>query len=385
MKKILICFGTRPEAIKLIPLYKELLKYPDEFQTRICVTGQHRELLDQVLDLFQVAPHVDLRVMQSDQSLYALSSRILLGMEEVLRGEAPDLVIVQGDTTTTFFTALAAFYAHVEVAQVEAGLRTYDIYSPWPEEANRQLTSRLCRYFFAPTDNNRRNLLNENFSPDQITVTGNTVIDALHDVVQRFSTEPQLEGKMLEQIRQAGYSPGDRDFLLVTAHRRENFGPGLKEICRALRAIAERHPEIDIVYPVHLNPNVKQPVQSSLGSTANIFLLPPLDYGPFVYCMQRSLFILSDSGGVQEEAPGLGKPVLVLRNTTERQEAVEAGTVRLVGTEYEKITAAAEELLLKGEMFRAMSEAVNPYGDGSASRQIVRFLLQSYGSEPSSS
>ena len=325
MKKVLICFGTRPEAIKLIPLYKELLGHQDAFETKLCVTGQHRELLDQVLNLFEVVPDSDLRVMRANQSLFELTSNILLGMQTVLEREQPDLVIVQGDTTTTFVTALAAFYCKIDVAQVEAGLRTYNLLSPWPEEANRQLTSRLCRFFLAPTESNRANLLKENFSEDSIAVTGNTVIDALFEVVGRLKADKKLRSAVELQLAESGYAVSDREFVLVTAHRRENFGQGMENICLALKTFAERHPEVDVVYPVHLNPQVQEPVRRILGSVPNIFLLAPLDYGPFVYCMQKSLFILSDSGGVQEEAPSLGKPVLVLRETTERQEAVDAG------------------------------------------------------------
>ncbi len=379
MKRILICFGTRPEAIKLIPLYKALRQHEDKFTTKICVTGQHRELLDQVLHLFEVKPAIDLKVMRANQSLYELTSSILLGMKDVLEAEKPDLVVVQGDTTTTFVTALAAFYSRIDVAQVEAGLRTYNLKSPWPEEANRQLSSRLCRFSFAPTESNRSNLKQEHFPDENIVVTGNTVIDALMEVVERFDADLSLQKRVKNQIAESGYTMSDREFLLVTAHRRENFGAGLEGICLALKTIAERHPELDLVYPVHLNPNVQEPVRRILGDTSNVFLTSPLDYGPFVYCMQHCVFILSDSGGVQEEAPSLGKPVLVLRDTTERQEAVVAGTVRLVGTDKDKIIATTEELLQRGDLFQSMSEANNPYGDGTASQKCVQFLIERYG------
>ena len=379
MKKILLVFGTRPEAIKMAPLVKKLQQMPEEFQTVVCVTGQHREMLDQVLRLFDITPEYDLNIMKPNQDLYDITSRILLGMRDVLREVQPDIVLVHGDTTTSMAAALAAFYQQIPVGHVEAGLRTGNIYSPWPEEMNRLITGRITTHHFSPTPLAKENLLREHVDEKQIIVTGNTVIDALQMVVERLKNDELLANEVAAKINQMGYDvqrlDGNRRMVLITGHRRENFGEGFLNICHAIKHLAEQYKDVDFVYPMHLNPNVRKPVLEILGEKAeNVFLIEPLDYLPFVYMMQHSTLILTDSGGVQEEAPGLGKPVLVMRDTTERPEAVEAGTVLLVGTNREKIEQGVSMLLDNADTYRRMSEAVNPYGDGLACERIVKKL-----------
>lgn len=374
MKKILLVFGTRPEAIKMAPLVKALQKDSEHFETKICVTAQHRQMLDQVLEVFDIVPEYDLNIMAPNQDLYDITSRVLLGLRGVLDDFAPDIVLVHGDTTTSMAAALAAFYRQIPVGHVEAGLRTYNMLSPWPEEMNRQVTDRMCTYYFAPTEKSRQNLLRENVDATKIHVTGNTVIDALLMAVDIIEKKPHVKTAIEDELRDKGYAMGNRPYILVTGHRRENFGEGFLNICKAIRQIAEEHPEMDIVYPVHLNPNVQKPVYELLSGTPNIYLVKPLDYLPFVYAMQHSTLLLTDSGGVQEEAPSLGKPVLVMRETTERPEAVEAGTVRLVGTNVAAIVGNVQELLHDPEVYRKMSESYNPYGDGHACERIVDAL-----------
>lgn len=381
MKKILLVFGTRPEAIKMAPLVKKLQQTPEEFQTVVCVTGQHREMLDQVLRLFDITPEYDLNIMKPNQDLYDITSRILLGMRDVLREVQPDIVLVHGDTTTSMAAALAAFYQQIPVGHVEAGLRTGNIYSPWPEEMNRLITGRITTHHFSPTPLAKENLLREHVDEKQIIVTGNTVIDALQMVVKRLAEDKALATEVVAKINQMGYDvqrlEGKRRMVLITGHRRENFGEGFLNICHAIKHLAEQYRDVDFVYPMHLNPNVRKPVLEILGEKAeNIFLIEPLDYLPFVYMMQHSTLILTDSGGVQEEAPGLGKPVLVMRDTTERPEAVEAGTVLLVGTNREKIEHGVSMLLDDADTYRRMSEAVNPYGDGLACERIADYLTR---------
>ena len=381
MKKILLVFGTRPEAIKMAPLVKKLQEMPEAFQTIVCVTGQHREMLDQVLRLFEITPDYDLNIMKPNQDLYDITSRILLGMRDVLKEVQPDIVLVHGDTTTSMAAALAAFYQQIPVGHVEAGLRTGNIYSPWPEEMNRLITGRITTHHFSPTPLARENLLKEHVAEEQIIVTGNTVIDALQMVVGKLREDAALAGEVANRICEMGYEVtrlnGAKRMVLITGHRRENFGEGFLNICHAIKHLAEQYPDVDFVYPMHLNPNVRKPVLEILGEGAeNVFLIEPLDYLPFVYMMQHSTLILTDSGGVQEEAPGLGKPVLVMRDTTERPEAVEAGTVLLVGTNREKIERGVSQLLDDAEMYRRMSEAVNPYGDGLACERIVNKLRE---------
>lgn len=376
MKKILLVFGTRPEAIKMAPLVKKLQELPEEFLTVVCVTGQHREMLDQVLRLFDITPEYDLNIMKPNQDLYDITSRILLGMRDVLREVQPDIVLVHGDTTTSMAAALAAFYQHIPVGHVEAGLRTGNIYSPWPEEMNRLITGRITTHHFSPTPLAKENLLREHVDEKQIIVTGNTVIDALQMVVKRLAEDSALANEVAATIDKMGYDvqrlDGNRRMVLITGHRRENFGDGFLNICHAIKHLAEQYKDVDFVYPMHLNPNVRKPVLEILGDKAeNVFLIEPLDYLPFVYMMQHSTLILTDSGGVQEEAPGLGKPVLVMRDTTERPEAVEAGTVLLVGTDQQKIEQGVTMLLEDADTYRKMSEAVNPYGDGNACNRIV--------------
>lgn len=379
MKKILLVFGTRPEAIKMAPLVKKLQAEPEDFQTIVCVTGQHRQMLDQVLQLFDITPDYDLNIMQPNQDLYDITSRILLGMRDVLKEVQPDIVLVHGDTTTSTASAMAAFYQQIPVGHVEAGLRTGNIYSPWPEEMNRLITGRIAAVHFSPTPLSRENLLKENVDDCKIVVTGNTVIDALQMVVERLNSDEHLAGEVKNKVLSMGYdvdrlSEGRR-LVLITGHRRENFGDGFLNICHAIKNLSIAYPNVDFVYPMHLNPNVRKPVLEILGeSTENVFLIEPLDYLPFVYMMQQSTLILTDSGGVQEEAPGLGKPVLVMRDTTERPEAVEAGTVLLVGTNREKIEQGVSMLLDDAECYRRMSEAVNPYGDGRACERIAEAL-----------
>lgn len=380
MKTILLVFGTRPEAIKMAPLVKKLQSEPEKFKTVVCVTAQHRQMLDQVLHIFDIIPDYDLDIMQPNQDLYDITSRVLLGMRDVLKEVQPDVVLVHGDTTTSTAAALAAFYQQIPVGHVEAGLRTHNIYSPWPEEMNRQITGRITTHHFAPTPLAKQNLLNENVKPEQIIVTGNTVIDALHIVTKRLAEDAELQQSVQGELAEFGYDVqrlnNGRKLVLITGHRRENFGEGFLNICHAIKNLAERYPDTDFVYPVHLNPNVRKPVFEILGDGAekNIFLIEPLQYLPFVYMMERSYLILTDSGGVQEEAPGLGKPVLVMRNTTERPEAVEAGTVLLVGTNRAKIEQGVIDLMEKPEVYRKMSEAVNPYGDGMACSRISDYL-----------
>lgn len=374
MKKILLVFGTRPEAIKMAPLVKALQKDSEHFETKICVTAQHRQMLDQVLEVFDIVPEYDLNIMAPNQDLYDITSRVLVGLRGVLDDFAPDIVLVHGDTTTSMAAALAAFYRQIPVGHVEAGLRTYNMLSPWPEEMNRQVTDRMCTYYFAPTEKSRQNLLRENVDATKIHVTGNTVIDALLMAVDIIEKKPHIKTAIEDELRDKGYAMGNRPYILVTGHRRENFGEGFLNICKAIRQIAEEHPEMDIVYPVHLNPNVQKPVYELLSGTPNIYLVKPLDYLPFVYAMQHSTLLLTDSGGVQEEAPSLGKPVLVMRETTERPEAVEAGTVRLVGTDVAAIVGNVHELLHDPEVYRKMSESYNPYGDGHACERIVDAL-----------
>ena len=379
MKKTLLVFGTRPEAIKMAPLVKKLQEMPEEFQTVVCVTGQHREMLDQVLRLFEITPDYDLNIMKPNQDLYDITSRILLGMRDVLKEVQPDIVLVHGDTTTSMAAALAAFYQQIPVGHVEAGLRTGNIYSPWPEEMNRLITGRITTHHFSPTPLAKENLLREHVDEKQIIVTGNTVIDALQMVVKRLAEDKELANEVAAKINQMGYDvqrlDGNRRMVLITGHRRENFGEGFLNICHAIKYLAEQYEDVDFVYPMHLNPNVRKPVLEILGDKAeNVFLIEPLDYLPFVYMMQHSTLILTDSGGVQEEAPGLGKPVLVMRDTTERPEAVEAGTVLLVGTNREKIEQDVSMLLDDADTYRRMSEAVNPYGDGLACERIAKAL-----------
>ena len=374
MKKILLVFGTRPEAIKMAPLVKEFQKDTEHFETKVCVTAQHRQMLDQVLEVFGITPDYDLNIMAPNQDLYDITSKVLLGLRDVLKDFAPDVVLVHGDTTTSMAASLAAFYRQIAVAHVEAGLRTYDMLSPWPEEMNRQVTDRICTYYFAPTGQSRQNLLRENIEEKKIFVTGNTVIDALLMAVDIIATKTGMEEQIHKEIQEKGYTVGERDYILVTGHRRENFGEGFLHICKAIRELASKYPDIDIVYPVHLNPNVHKPVYELLSGLDNVFLISPLDYLPFIYAMQHSILLLTDSGGVQEEAPSLGKPVLVMRNTTERPEAVEAGTVKLVGTDAETIVGNVVELLRNKELYKRMSETHNPYGDGQACERIVNAL-----------
>lgn len=375
MKKILLVFGTRPEAIKMAPLVKALQKDTDHFETRVCVTAQHRQMLDQVLEVFDITPEYDLNIMAPNQDLYDITTKVLMGLRDVLKDFHPDTVLVHGDTTTSMAASLAAFYMQIPVGHVEAGLRTYNMLSPWPEEMNRQVTDRICTYYFAPTVQSKQNLLQENIDEKKIFVTGNTVIDALLMAVDIISSTPGVEEKMAQELREKGYVVGEREYILVTGHRRENFGEGFLHICKAVKELASLHPEMDIVYPVHLNPNVQKPVYELLSGLNNVYLISPLDYLPFIYAMQHSTLLLTDSGGVQEEAPSLGKPVLVMRDTTERPEAVEAGTVKLVGTNAEAIVSNVTALLNDKELYKRMSETHNPYGDGHACQRIMAALL----------
>ena len=374
MKKILLVFGTRPEAIKMAPLVKEFQKDTEHFETKVCVTAQHRQMLDQVLEVFGITPDYDLNIMAPNQDLYDITAKVLLGLREVLKDFRPDTVLVHGDTTTSMAASLAAFYMQIPVGHVEAGLRTYNMLSPWPEEMNRQVTDRICTYYFAPTEQSRANLLQENIDAKKIFITGNTVIDALLMAVDIISTTAGVKEKMAKELQEKGYTVGDREYILVTGHRRENFGDGFLHICKAIKELAALHPEMDIVYPVHLNPNVQKPVYELLSGLSNVYLISPLDYLPFIYAMQHSTLLLTDSGGVQEEAPSLGKPVLVMRDTTERPEAVEAGTGKLVGTDAEAIVSNVTALLQDKEMYKRMSETHNPYGDGQACERIIAAL-----------
>lgn len=383
MKKILLVFGTRPEAIKMAPLIKEFQKYPDKFETIVCVTGQHRQMLDQVLELFEINPDFDLDIMKSGQDLYDVTTRVLMGMRDILKEVKPDVVLVHGDTTTSTATALAAYYQQIPIGHVEAGLRTHNIYSPWPEEINRQITGRIAAFHFAPTHLSRQNLINENVSEDKIFVTGNTVIDALYMVVDKIKSDLTLQSQLKKELSKAGYdisrlSNGKR-MVLITGHRRENFGEGFLNICNAIKTLSEKYPDVDFVYPMHLNPNVRKPIHQIFGenldSYPNLFFIEPLEYLSFVYLMEKACLVLTDSGGIQEEAPGLGKPVLVMRDTTERPEALEAGTVKLVGTDYNKIVNEISELLNKPSYYERMSKAVNPYGDGHTCERIINSLM----------
>lgn len=375
MKRVLLVFGTRPEAIKMAPLVKVLQQDTEHFETKVCVTAQHRQMLDQVLEVFGIVPEYDLNIMAPGQDLYDITSKVLLGLRDVLKDFAPDVVLVHGDTTTSMAAGLAAFYQQIKVGHVEAGLRTYDMLSPWPEEMNRQVTDRLCHYYFAPTRQSEENLLRENINKSRIFVTGNTVIDALLMVVDIIGRSPVKQQELHEILKGKGYAVTDREYILVTGHRRENFGEGFLHICKAIKEIAFQHSEMDIVYPVHLNPNVQRPVYELLSGLSNVYLIDPLDYLPFIYAMQHSKLLLTDSGGVQEEAPSLGKPVLVMRDTTERPEAVTAGTVKLVGTDCNAIISNVDELLRNKELYRMMSETHNPYGDGHACERIREALL----------
>ncbi len=380
MKTVMLVFGTRPEAIKMAPLVKAFEKHPQDFTTLVCVTGQHREMLDQVLHLFDIVPDYDLNIMKQGQDLYDVTARVLVGMRDVLKQAKPDVVLVHGDTTTSTAAALAAFYQQIPVGHVEAGLRTHDIYSPWPEEMNRQITGRIATYHFAPTPLAQENLLKENIPPQHITVTGNTVIDALYAVVEKIQQDQSLSGELTERLQAAGYDPlrigQGRRLVLITGHRRENFGEGFHNICRTIKTLSEKYPEVDFVYPMHLNPNVRRPIAEVFGQQhgANLFFIEPLEYLEFVFLMEKSTLVLTDSGGIQEEAPGLGKPVLVMRDTTERPEALAAGTVRLVGTDYDRITGEVSRLLDDEAYYESMSRAVNPYGDGLACGRIVARL-----------
>jgi len=386
-KRIMLVFGTRPEAIKMCPLVKEFQRHPASFEAVVCVTGQHREMLDQVLRLFEVVPDYDLNIMQQGQDLYDVTARVLTGMREVLAQCRPDVVLVHGDTTTSMASALAAFYQQIPVGHVEAGLRTYNIYSPWPEELNRQITGRIAAYNFAPTPLAEKHLVEER-APGRVFVTGNTVIDALHLVVDKLRRDKPLADEQGAVLRRAGYDverlKGGRKLVLITGHRRENFGSGFISMVTAIKDLAEKYPATDFVYPMHLNPNVRRPIAEvfassfragecthGAGAEGNVFLMEPLQYLEFVYLMEKSTLVLTDSGGIQEEAPGLGKPVLVMRNTTERPEALEAGTVKLVGTDHDLIVGQVSRLLEDKTYYEQMSCAVNPYGDGKACRRIV--------------
>ena len=409
----MLVFGTRPEAIKMAPLVKEFQKHPETFKTIVCVTGQHRQMLDQVLQLFEITPDYDLNIMKQGQDLYDVTARVLTGMRDVLKEAQPDVVLVHGDTTTSTATALAAFYQQIPVGHVEAGLRTHNIYSPWPEEMNRQITGRIATYNFAPTPLSKANLLREAVSEESITVTGNTVIDALYWVINKIKEDKALNSELQTLLAQAGYDVNrladDKKLVLITGHRRENFGDGFINMCTAIKDLTQKYPDVDFVYPMHLNPNVRKPIAEVFGEhvvnkealplsnrenpqdaansapvlgevspategSANMFFIEPLEYLSFVYLMEKSAIVLTDSGGIQEEAPGLGKPVLVMRDTTERPEALEAGTVKLVGTNYDKIVAEVSALLDDQAHYDAMSKAVNPYGDGLACGRIVETL-----------
>lgn len=383
MKKIMLVFGTRPEAIKMAPLVKAFQEKKDEFETIVCVTGQHREMLDQVLHLFDIKPDYDLNIMKQGQDLYDITSRVLLGMRDVFKICRPDILFVHGDTTTSTAAALAGFYQQIPVAHIEAGLRTNDIYSPWPEEMNRQITGRIATYDFSPTQLSRKNLLKENVDDNKITVTGNTVIDALHLVTSKIKKDKILNEQLIKDLKVRGYNTqrlnDKKRLVLITGHRRENFGDGFLHICNAIKDLAAMHPDVDFVYPMHLNPNVRKPIHEVFGedlsNLGNIFFIEPLEYLMFVFLMEKADIVLTDSGGIQEEAPGLGKPVLVMRDTTERPEAVEAGTVKLVGTNYQAIIDSVSRLLTDTTEYEKMSKANNPYGDGKACERIINKIL----------
>lgn len=382
----MLVFGTRPEAIKMAPLVKEFQKHPDQFKTIVCVTGQHRQMLDQVLEIFDIKPEYDLNIMKQGQDLYDVTARVLTGMRDVLKEAQPDIVLVHGDTTTSTAAALAAFYQQIPVGHVEAGLRTHNIYSPWPEEMNRQITGRIATYDFAPTPLSKSNLLAEGVGEDKITVTGNTVIDALYWVVNKIKDDKALSGELETILKDAGYDVNrladGKKLVLITGHRRENFGEGFISMCKAIKALTEKYPDVDFVYPMHLNPNVRKPIHEVFGENldglGNMFFIEPLEYLSFVYLMEKSNIVLTDSGGIQEEAPGLGKPVLVMRDTTERPEALEAGTVKLVGTDYDIIVNEVSSLLDDQAHYDKMSKAVNPYGDGKACERIISIYKKSY-------
>jgi len=376
----MLVFGTRPEAIKMAPLVIEFQKYPELFQTIVCVTGQHREMLDQVLNLFEIKPNYDLNIMQKGQDLYDVTARVLIGMRDILKEVCPDIVMVHGDTTTSTASALAAFYQQIPVGHIEAGLRTHNIYSPWPEEMNRLITSRIATYNFAPTQLSKQNLLNEGIAENKILVTGNTVIDALQMVIKKIKNNTEMNAQLLSMLKKSGYDVDrlnrKRKLVLITGHRRENFGDGFINICSAIKHLSEKYPQVDFVYPMHLNPNVRKPIREVFGnenSISNLFFIEPLEYLPFIYLMEKCEVVLTDSGGIQEEAPGLGKPVLVMRDTTERPEALEAGTVRLVGTDFNKIVSEVSALIDDKIYYEIMSKAQNPYGDGKACEKIVNF------------
>lgn len=384
MKKIMLVFGTRPEAIKMAPLVKNFQNHSEGFETIVCVTGQHREMLDQVLELFEIQPDYDLNIMRQGQDLYDVTSRVLLGMRSVLKETCPDLVLVHGDTTTSTAAALAAFYQQIPVGHVEAGLRTHNVYSPWPEEMNRQITSRIAAFNFSPTLLSKENLLREGVKEETIVVTGNTVIDALYMVIDKIGKDKVLAERLDNELKQAGYDverlqEGKR-LVLITGHRRENFGDGFISMCSAIKVLTEKYPEVDFVYPMHLNPNVRKPIHKVFGEELsdlrNMFFIEPLEYLSFIYLMEKAAIVLTDSGGIQEEAPGLGKPVLVMRDTTERPEALEAGTVKLVGTNFDMICNELSRLLDDAHSYDIMSQAVNPYGDGRASERIVAFVSE---------
>ena len=378
----MLVFGTRPEAIKMAPLVKKMKENQDNFKTVVCVTGQHRQMLDQVLHIFEITPDYDLNIMKQGQDLYDVTARVLIGMRDILKEVQPDVVLVHGDTTTSMAAALAAFYQQIPVGHVEAGLRTHNIYSPWPEEMNRQITGRIASYHFSPTQLSKQNLMMEGVEEKQITVTGNTVIDALYMVVDKIKGDTKLAAELEQQMGQAGYDvnrlSGGKKLVLITGHRRENFGSGFISMCTAIKDLTQKYPDVDFVYPMHLNPNVRKPIHEVFGEDLsnldNMFFIEPLEYLSFVYLMEKSTIVLTDSGGIQEEAPGLGKPVLVMRDTTERPEALKAGTVKLVGTNYGKIVSEMSMLLDSEEYYGMMSEAVNPYGNGDACNRIIEKL-----------
>lgn len=386
MKRVMLVFGTRPEAIKMAPLVKKFQELPQDFETIVCVTGQHREMLDQVLKIFDIKPDYDLNIMKQGQDLYDVTSRVLMGMRDVLKDAHPDVVLVHGDTTTSMAAALAAFYQQIPVGHVEAGLRTHDIYSPYPEEMNRQITGRIATYHFAPTQLSHENLLREGVPEDAITVTGNTVIDTLNMAVNKIKNDKSLDAELEAILMKAGYDinrlSGGKKLVLITGHRRENFGKGFITMCNAIKTLSEKYTEVDFVYPMHLNPNVRKPIHEVFGTDLsrldNMFFIEPLEYLSFVYLMEKSFIVLTDSGGIQEEAPGLGKPVLVMRDTTERPEAIEAGTVKLVGTDFDKIVVENSRLLEEPTYYDAMSRAVNPYGDGRACERIIKKLMKGF-------
>ncbi|EDS13844.1 UDP-N-acetylglucosamine 2-epimerase [Bacteroides stercoris ATCC 43183] len=383
MKKVMLVFGTRPEAIKMAPLVKEFQKQPKRVETVVCVTGQHREMLDQVLKIFDIKPDYDLNIMKQGQDLYDVTARVLTGMRDVLKEVKPDVVLVHGDTTTSTAAALAAFYQQIPVGHVEAGLRTHNIYSPWPEEMNRLLTGRLAAYHFSPTPLSRNNLIKESVDDRNIIITGNTVIDALYWVVDKIKNNKELDNELEDILSKAGYDVNrlnnGKKLVLITGHRRENFGDGFINMCTAIKDLTVKYPDLDFVYPMHLNPNVRKPIHEVFGENLsglkNMFFIEPLEYLSFVYLMEKSSIVLTDSGGIQEEAPGLGKPVLVMRDTTERPEALDAGTVKLVGTDYNKIVNEVSSLIDDKAAYEKMSKAVNPYGDGLACGRIVNALL----------